>query len=39
VLVNKTLDVTLLVDLIRVLDKLRKAAYMFHAEGRLEAEL
>ena len=38
-LVDKTLDVTLILDLIHALDKLWKAAYLFHAEGSLEAEL
>jgi hypothetical protein len=38
-LVDKTLDVTLILDLIHALDKLWKAAYVFHAEGSLEAEL
>jgi hypothetical protein len=38
-LVDKTLKVTLILDLIHVLDKLWKAAYVFHAEGSLEAEL
>ena len=37
-LVDKTLDVTLILDLIHALDKIWKAAYVFHAEG-LEAEL
>src|SRR2546422_5294121 len=35
-LVDKTLDVTLILDLIHALDKLWKAAYLFHAEGRSE---
>jgi len=38
-LVDKTLDVTLILDLIHALDKLWKAAYVFHDEGSLEAEL
>jgi len=38
-LVDKTLDVTLILDLIHALDKLWKAAYVFHAEASLEAEL
>jgi len=38
-LVDKTLDVTLILDLIHVVEKLWKAAYVFHAEGSLEAEL
>ena len=39
ILVEKTLDVTLILDLVHVLEKLWKAAYVFHAEGSLEAEL
>lgn len=39
ILVEKTLDATLILDLIHVLEKLWKAAYVFHAEGSLEAEL
>jgi hypothetical protein len=38
-LVDQTLEVTLILDLIHVLDKLWKAAYVFHAEGSLDAEL
>jgi hypothetical protein len=38
-LVDKTLKVTLILDLSHALDKLWKAAYVFHAEGSLEAEL
>jgi len=34
-----TLNVTLILDLLHVLEKLWKAAYVFHAEGSLEAEL
>jgi hypothetical protein len=37
--VEKTLDVTLILDLVHVLEKLWKAAYVFYAEGSLEAEL
>lgn len=37
--VDRTLAVTLILDLIHVLDKLWKAAYVFHQEGSLEAEL
>src|SRR6266480_4076059 len=36
--VSKQLDVTLILDLLHVLEKLWKAAYVFHAEGSLEAE-
>ena len=39
ILVERTLGVTLILDLLHVLEKLRKAAYVFHAEGSLEAEL
>jgi hypothetical protein len=39
ILVEKTLDVTLILDLVHVLEKLWKAAYVFHAEGSLQAEL
>jgi len=39
ILVERTLDVTLILDLLHVLEKLWKAAYVFHAEGSLEAEL
>ena len=39
ILVEATLDVTLILDLLHVLEKLWKAAYVFHAEGSLEAEL
>jgi hypothetical protein len=37
--VEGTLGVTLILDLLHVLEKLWKAAYVFHAEGSLEAEL
>jgi len=37
--VNDKLDVTLILDLIHVLEKLWKAAYVFHPEGSLEADL
>jgi hypothetical protein len=39
ILVEQTLGVTLILDLLHVLEKLWKAAYVFHAEGSLEAEL
>ena len=39
ILVEGKLGVTLILDLLHVLEKLWKAAYMFHAEGSLEAEL
>ena len=39
ILVEGTLSVTLILDLLHVLEKLWKAAYVFHAEGSLEAEL
>jgi len=39
ILVEGTLRVRLLLDLLHVLEKLWKAAYVFHAEGSLEAEL
>lgn len=39
ILVEETLGVTLILDLLHVLEKLWKAAYVFHAEGSLEAEL
>ena len=39
ILVEGTLGVTLVLDLLHVLEKLWKAAYVFHAEGSLEAEL
>jgi len=39
ILVEATLNVTLILDLLHVLEKLWKAAYVFHAEGSLEAEL
>ena len=39
ILVEKTLGVTLILDLLHVLEKLWKAAYVFHPEGSLEAEL
>jgi hypothetical protein len=37
--IDRTLNVTLILDLIHVLEKLWKAAYVFHAEGSLEADL
>jgi hypothetical protein len=37
--VEGTLRVTLILDLLHVLEKLWKATYVFHAEGSLEAEL
>jgi hypothetical protein len=37
--VEQKLNVTLILDLMHVLEKLWKAAYVFHAEGRLEADL
>jgi hypothetical protein len=37
--VEKKLNVTLILDLMHVLEKLWKAAYVFHAEGSLEADL
>src|ERR1022692_1658494 len=37
--VEGTLGVTLILDLLHVLEKLWKAAYVFHPEGSLEAEL
>jgi hypothetical protein len=37
--VDRTLHVTLILDLIHVLEKLWKAAHVFHAEGSLEADL
>jgi hypothetical protein len=37
--VEGTLKVTLILDLLHVLEKLWKAAYVFHAEGSLAAEL
>jgi hypothetical protein len=39
ILVEGTLGVTLILDLLHVLEKLWKAAYVFHPEGSLEAEL
>jgi hypothetical protein len=39
ILVDRTLGVTLILDLLHVLEKLWKAAYTFHREGSLEAEL
>lgn len=39
ILVEETLSVTLILDLLHVLEKLWKAAYVFHAEGSPEAEL
>jgi hypothetical protein len=37
--VDRKLKVTLILDLIHALEKLWKAAYVFHAEGSLEADL
>jgi hypothetical protein len=37
--VDRKLNVTLILDLIHVLEKLWKAAYVFHAEGSLDADL
>src|SRR5450631_2249537 len=37
--VDRKLGVTLILDLMHALEKLWKAAYIFHAEGSLEAEL
>jgi len=37
--VDRMLGATLILDLLHVLEKLWKAAYVFHAEGSLEAEL
>jgi hypothetical protein len=37
--VDQKLNVTLILDLMQVLQKLCKAAYVFHAEGSLEADL
>jgi hypothetical protein len=37
--VDKKLKVTLILDLMHVLEKLWKAAYVFHGEGSLEADL
>ena len=37
--VNRKLSVTLILDLMHVLEKLWKAAYVFHAEGSLDADL
>ena len=37
--VDRKLNVTLILDLMHALEKLWKAAYVFHAEGSLEAEL
>ena len=37
--VEQKLDVTLILDLIHAMEKLWKAAYAFHAEGSLEADL
>ena len=39
ILVDRTLNVTLILDLLHVLEKLWKAAYVFHVEGSLQAEL
>ena len=38
ILVEGTLCVTLILDLLHVLEKLWKSAYLFHAEGSLEAD-
>ena len=38
ILVTQKLQVTLILDLLHVLEKLWKAAYVFHAEGSAEAE-
>ncbi len=38
ILVSEKLAVTLILDLLHVLEKLGKAAYVFHAEASLEAE-
>jgi hypothetical protein len=37
--VDQKLNVTLILDLMHVLEKLWKAAYVFHAEGSLQADL
>jgi hypothetical protein len=37
--VDRKLEVTLILDLIHALEKLWKAAYVFHAEGSLDADL
>jgi hypothetical protein len=37
--VDQKLNVTLILDLMHVLEKLWKTAYVFHTEGSLEAEL
>jgi hypothetical protein len=37
--VEQKLNVTLILDLLHVLEKLWKAAYVFHSEGSLEADL
>src|SRR5215469_2002062 len=37
--VNRKLNVTLILDLMHVMEKLWKAAFVFHAEGSLEADL
>jgi hypothetical protein len=39
ILVERTLPVTLILDLLHVLEKLWRAAYMFHTEESLEAEI
>jgi hypothetical protein len=39
ILVEGTLGVKLILDLLHVLEKLWKAAYLFHGEGSMEAEL
>lgn len=38
ILVNQKLQVTLILDLLHVLEKLWKAAYVFHAKGSPEAQ-
>jgi hypothetical protein len=39
ILVKRTLHINLIVDRLHVLERLSKAAYLFHVEGNLEAEL
>jgi hypothetical protein len=39
ILVKRTLHIKLIVDRLHVLERLLKAAYLFHVEGNLEAEL
>ena len=39
ILVNQKLQVILILDLLHVMEKLWKAAYVFHAEGSVEAQL